>query len=341
MIVDSEPIRSAARRDHEAVRTRMEAMERQIESFERQELPAYQRWVHLNFGPQLTELRETELTAASKEAILERIEYYQIWGNMSPVHAYAKVKSELENPDSDAEVSSTDPYETNTDFGGCIDEDEDLYNIYEAVKDEFEKETGFEAPDFDSFKYAIGLGSKQKGEVDNKADSRNARIKKLYRKIARFLHPDFCGQFSLREQRLWNRAQEAYKARDVISLETVLSHLEAASSGPLFALSVSDILENTKEMRSRVDYLEEDLKQARRHPAWRFTQKTEKQLKSLRKSVENEIVRTLQESRENLAFVDATLRELESAHNRRASRKRRSRRWKGTAPMPKQASFQF
>jgi hypothetical protein len=65
MIVDSEPIRSAAHRDNETVRARMEAMERQIESFERQELPACQRWVHLNFGSQLTEIRETELTAAS------------------------------------------------------------------------------------------------------------------------------------------------------------------------------------------------------------------------------------------------------------------------------------
>ena len=271
MIVDNEPIRSTAHRDNETIRARMEAMKRQTVSFERQELPACQRWVHLNFGPQLTEIRETELTAASKEAILERIEYYQIWGNMSPVSAYAKVKGELENPDLHEEDGSADPYETNTDFGSYIDEDDDLYNIYEAVKEQFENETGFEAPDFDSFKYAIGLESNQAGEVANEADSRNARTKKLYRKIARILHPDLCGQFSLREQRLWNRAQEAYRAGDVIELETVLSHLEAESLGPLFALSVSDILENTREMQFRVDYLEEDLKQARRHPAWRFT----------------------------------------------------------------------
>jgi hypothetical protein len=35
----------------------------------------------------------------------------------------------------------------------------------------------------------------------------------------------------MREQRLWHRAQEAYKTGDVVSLENVLSHIEAAAAG--------------------------------------------------------------------------------------------------------------
>ena len=66
MLVDGEPDRRAAREAYEKVRARMEVMEKQIDSFERQELPAYQRWVHLNFGPLLTELRETK-SASSKQ----------------------------------------------------------------------------------------------------------------------------------------------------------------------------------------------------------------------------------------------------------------------------------
>ena len=93
----------------------------------------------------------------------------------------------------------------------------------------FEQETGTRAPDFNSFKYAIGLENKQSRGGGDKADSESAHIKRLYRKIARSLHPDCCDQFSLREQRLWHRAQEAYKARGVVALETVLSHIEAAA----------------------------------------------------------------------------------------------------------------
>jgi hypothetical protein len=342
MITDGEPVRRAARMAHEKMRSKMEVLEKQIINFEQQELPAYQRWVFLNFGPLLAELRETDLAVENKEIILERVEEYEVWENMSPVHAYAKVKSEMQNPDCSTERNSHDLNDEAADVDDLSGEDEeDLRNIYEAASSMFEQETGHSAPDYNSFKDAMGIGSKQSKSGDTQANNRQSRIKKLYRRIARNLHPDCSDQFSLREQRLWHRAQEAYKAGDVIALETVLSHIEAAAAGPLFASSVSDLMENTREMRTRIGYLEEDLQQARAHLAWRFTQNNKNQLDSLRRRVEKEIKSSLQQAESDLAIAESMLQELEFSYARWAARKHKAHKSKRTAASVKQADFQF
>jgi len=339
MIIDGEPIRQAARQEHEKIRIRMEKMERQIDCFEGQDLVAYQRWLYLNFGPLLAELRETELATAAKEAILDRVEEYQIWDNVSAARAYAKVKSEMENRGFDPEPDSANQDQPGTDFDG--ESDEDLHNLYEAASYMYEQETGFEAPDFESFKDALSVANANKRGKEDKNDSGTARIKKLYRKIARSLHPDFSDSFSLREQRLWHRAQEAYKAGDIIALETVLSHIEAASSGPLFASNVSELMDSTREMRTRVECLEEDLHQAHRHPAWRFPQKTGIQLVSLRKRIGKEIGQSLAQARSDLAAAEAELRQLEIARSRMAARERKPRKSRRAGSAPQQTGFRF
>ena len=96
-----------------------------------------------------------------------------------------------------------------------------------------------------------------------------------------------------------------------------------------------------KEMRTRIDYLEEDLYQVRQHPAWRFTQKNPNQLGSLRKRAEKEITLALQQVRRDLAAAEAELQELEFAYARFAARKRRDRESNRAAASARQASFQF
>jgi hypothetical protein len=334
MLVDGEPIRRATRQAHEKIRARMEAMERQIDCFERQDLVAYERWLHLSFGPFLADLRESASAIAAKEDILDRVEEYQIWDNISAARAYAMVKNEMESPASDVEhESDSDDFDDES--------DEDLHNLYEAASYMYEQETGDEAPDFESFKDALGIENTMTREKENKADPGSARLKKLYRKIARILHPDFSDSFSLREQRLWHRAQEAYKAGDLIALETVFSHIEAASAGPLFASTVSELMDSTREMRMRVEYLEKDLYQARQHPAWRFTQNTKAQMESLHKRVGREIEQTLRQAKAHLADVEAELQRLENALSRMTARKSKKRKSKNSAVTSGQTGFNF
>ena len=103
----------------------------------------------------------------------------------------------------------------------------------------------------------------------------------------------------------------------------------------------SDLMQNTKEMRTRVNYLEQDLYEARQHPAWRFTQKTQTQLASLKKRVEKEINQSIDQARRDLASAEADLQQLELAYTRMVARKNKSRKRRATAPTARQANFDF
>jgi len=126
----------------------------------------------------------------------------------------------------------------------------------------------------------------------------------------------------------------------VVALETVFSHIEAAAAGPLFSSSVADLLENTREMRTRVSYLEEDLRQARQHPAWRFTQKSQSQLQQMHKRAEKELKLSLQQAHSDLAAAETALQELEFAYARMIARKK-ARKAKKTAASAKQETLPF
>jgi hypothetical protein len=246
------------------------------------------------------------------------------------------------DPDQDSE-DSEDPESLGADsenFDFNEDSERDIRNMYEAAKSVYEKETGFKPPDFESFKKMMGIGDANNQNREDSDGSKSSRIKTLYRRIARSLHPDFSDSFSIREQQLWHRAQAAYRAGDLIGLETVFSHIEAATSGPLFAASVSELIERTREMRQRITYLEEDLFQARQHPGWRFAQKTATQVEALRKRAKKEIEQSLRQAKDHLASVEAEVQELENALFRMNTRKRKKKK-RNPIATPRQKGFSF
>jgi hypothetical protein len=341
--IDGDPVRRAARKAHERIRVRMESIEKEIESFEGEDLAAYQRWLHSSFGPLLTELRDLDINISAKQDILDRVNDYQYWENISPARAYALVKHDMVNqdPDMNPEIAGQD--RPGPDFDDFDDSsDEELRSVYEAASYMFESQTGFEAPDFESFKEALGMGGARPAGKDGMKESGQARVKKLYRTIARILHPDISDSFSVREQRLWHQAQEAYRQGDIIGLETVLAHLEAASSDPIFAPTVSELMDRTREMREMVQFLEEDLKEARLHPGWQFCRKNAVQIESLRKRLRKELERSLNQAKNCLADVEAELQKLENALSKMQSHKRKKDRKSRTyADGTGQARFTF
>ena len=341
VLADGEAVRRQARLDHDQARATMESIEKELEKFERQDLPAYHRWMYLNFGPLLTELRAVDQAASAKEAILERIDFYCFWENISSVQAYAKVKREGENPDPDLETEFAYQKEEKTNYEAFSDQSEqDLRDMYEFTRRVFEREFGTDAPSFEEFKRLMDA-EKAEPAINKVSDREKERIKRLYRRIARHLHPDCSGRFSPWEQQLWLRAQQAYKKGNVNELETVLSHIEASDTGPLFASTLSDLLQSTREMKARITFLEEELREARRHPAWKFTQKSSRRLDSLRQRTEQEIIQALNQARSDLASAEAELLKLEIAYARTLARKPKPARSKGMHSDPRQTSFSF
>ncbi|MFQ5741165.1 MAG: J domain-containing protein [Acidobacteriota bacterium] len=361
MIVDNEPVRRAARESYEKVRASLEAVEQKIDAYWRQEFPAYQRWMSLNFGPELTDLREITLAAAAKKAFLDRIAYCEIWCGMSRLRAYARVKNECEKTGSPGEGSwdpsgnsaddawEDDRYGVNEDWSDLASEISDnlsaeeeaaLRIVYEMASEMFTEETGLDAPDFETFRRAVGFPGKHSGIGKGNANAETERLKKLYRSIARNLHPDRGGAFSPREQQLWHRAQDAYKSGDSRGLQIVLSHLETEGMSPAAYQTVSEMRELAAETRLRIFFLEDELRSLQHDPSWRFTQKNEKQLKRLHKRVGRELTSALQEAQNALASMDIELAGLEATQNRVLAKRKTSRRSK-KEHAPDQIAFNF
>jgi hypothetical protein len=358
MVVDNEPIWRAARESYEKVRAQMQALEQEIDAHWRQELPAYERWIHLHFGPELTDLREVTIAADGKETFLDRVAYYENCCGMSLLEAYARVKSESERTETSGEGSWTpdgsfadDAWEDAEDDvlqawrdlasqifdGRSAEEEEELRIVYEMVSETLADEIGLDAPDFETFRREVEHPEREK----DRANAETERLKKLYRRLARNLHPDGGREFSPREQRLWHQAQDAYKNGDSRGLEIVLSQLDIEGSSPADHQTLSELRELEAETRRRTSLLEEELRALQQENCWGFTRKNEKQLKRLHKRVARELDSALRKARSVLASVDLELADLEAAHNRALAKRKTPRRPQRAYVAPGQVAFNF
>lgn len=361
MVVDNEPIWQSARASYTKAWTQMQVLEEKIDAYWRQDVPAYERWVHSHFGRELTELREAALDADDKKAFLDRVVYYEIRWGMSSLEAYARAKSENEMTGAPDESSWTSDDSFGNDAwegedaeydlqqawrdlvsqicdGSSCEREPELRMVYEMLSEIMAAEFNLDAPDFETFKREVSRPDKEMGGNNGQTED----PKKLYRKLARILHPDSGRAFSPREQRLWHQAQEAYKHGDSTGLEIVLSQLDLEDSSATDHRTVSGLRELEAETRRRTCMLEKELRALQRENCWGFTRKNEKQLKRLHERVARELRQALREVRSVLTSLEIELADLETAHNRSLTRKKRPRKSKRPPSVPpEQTAFNF
>jgi hypothetical protein len=102
-------------------------------------------------------------------------------------------------------------------------------------------------------------------------DEAAERVKTLYRKIVRLLHPDAAGSLSGAELELWHGTQAAYQERDVFTLELILARCARVGTKQL---RYSELLGLVEEARERLAILNHALIVLAERPSWRFRQIT-------------------------------------------------------------------
>jgi hypothetical protein len=374
IVIDERPIRDAAFKAYQKAEKQIAMAREEIEAFETRDLPAFSRWEAQVFGPLMTELREVTSALEEKNHLLALIDEERFWTNCSRVVAYRRVMEAKNNPtpspvrpewDPDFEPSRSGNRTVPKVFGesdlppGFDIEEYDrlsrrqkreIYEFYEDAALMFELLYGVEAPHFDD------LVEQER----NRRHGRTAaeppplehhfapapqppptrdwdRIKELYRTLVRRLHPDMGGAQTARERDLWHQVQDAYKARDLEWLEAISGRLDAARQNGA-SLSIQILRRMTADLQCALHGLRSQLSKHRRHPAWKFHERTAALAKfesKRRRALESELAN----HRRRLGEIERILGDLAERASRPAKSKKKANA--PTASKPVQELFPF
>ena len=222
--------------------------------------------------------------------------------------------------------------------------------LFETMAELYEAMTGEPAPSLEEALASDRAGRNGGGARRNAAPTSAApaqsaanrgadRIKELYRKVVRQLHPDANGEFAPRERELWHEVQAAYQARDLDRLEAVAARVEIGGDAVASArTSVGVLLRISRELRDALQSVRRQLGMARKQPAWRFREK-KSGVGPLETRRRRQLEKALNDSRHELSRATAILDDLalraEKPRKKQPSKKAPSR----SIPRDKQMDF--
>jgi hypothetical protein len=272
LVVDNEPIRQKAQRDYQKATRDLNKAKNETERFHSQDKPLFTRWLHANFGALLTEMRDLQVKLHETQDLVNEVQQEYFFGGHSSIgQAYRTVLHRRSHPEE--EQSTSEP---------TVDPEEDA-----DFRQNFEDAMREAAEEFQ--------GRFQRAQPSRPRQTRD-RLKQLYRKLARRLHPDNGRKLSPRETDLWHRTQAAYDAGHVEILETILSLLDVDENGTR-TTAISTLLRLTADLKKTLRGIKRELTALRRDIAWNFSQREDHL--EIRRSTEA----MLQADREKLVWL--------------------------------------
>jgi len=294
--VDGARIRQKIKREYEKVRRELEKAQEELDRFQQKDMPAYNQWVNRHFGPALAELRETTRRVRELEQLFLEIQTEILFKGSSEAEAYADIMERRNNPEPPPED----------------EEDEDPFSQH--ANEHARRGSG---PEF----------AESSGPTNNRPQPgprSTARLKELYRALARLLHPDAQKEMTPQKREWWHEAQAAYEAGDVEQLEQILSLCEIADAGTTGKATLSMLQRLSAQLKRSLRHLKRQLTVSRRDPAWNFTNRTD--LPQLNASIRRELNHDLRLMQEQLKAMELEVAALADRSQRRRAPRRRSRR---------------
>lgn len=292
VVVDNREIRQKTQKDYEKVRAKLSESQQTLDRFHRKDRPAFSQWFHRKFGKTLTEIRNVQQQLFERQELLWEIEDEQFRSDCTFQEAHRRVMRRRESPAPEPEHEDAgsshkqshnhdDPF---ADLGGQFDDFAKTFQQFFEFTDE---------PDSNS----------SAGRMDTEPKhSAPARVKELYRKVVRKLHPDSQQNMSPRHTEWWHQAQEAYQKNDAEQLEVILALCELEDQKNTKSTSISILTQIIRQFRRSLRKLQAQIRQCREDPAWDFS--TRRDVRILSARIETELT-------ENLASLQNRLHVLE------------------------------
>lgn len=344
ILVDQEALRSAASGQCGKCMESIEKARADLARFEREDRPAFERWMAAKFGQSLTELRTVEAQYAEKAALAEAIEMELIFGGSQSHHeAYLVVMKRRERV---AQGFAPEPEEGPGAAGASAadeDDDEDGDDMDRFILGEKFEEYCAQIlgrnPDqlnrreydalFKEFKRKISgqdagaeprKASPPPRAASSAAGSPEARVKELYRLLVRRLHPDTRADGDATVAEVWHEVQAAYAKGDVGRLETLLAFADVREKRFGAHTSLGQMRAVISDLVRTLHALRRSLSEARKAPAWNFSGMPDRA--GLERQTRAELTRDLFRRRAELADINRVLENWTRTPIRRRSAKR-------------------
>ena len=325
--IEQAPLRARAAGECTDMMARLEQARRCWHQFERQDKPAFVRWRAREFGALLSTARDVEDKIRDAQNLIHEVEMEMRRKIQDPHSAYRRVLFRRENPgvaengETSSNGSQSTPhlseFEQETLFQEWVQKflgtnpanmDDDAYSTsFEVFKSHmFVRPEG--APDRSEFR-PEGV---RRSAVDEEPASAtepetiDPRIKKIYRRLVRRLHPDLRADGDATVSSLWHEVQEAYAAGDVARMELLLA-LSDLSNVPGASTTLSQMLSALRELTRSVRALELSLAEARREDSWNFARTGPSE--HLRSRVERQLKHELASRQQRLELLTRTIAE--------------------------------
>jgi len=295
VVVDQVPLRRSLAAECAAAMACLEEARLGWHKFERQDKPAFVRWRAREFGALLSQARDVETAIRDAQTLIHEVEMEMRRGFQNAYGAYQRVMFRRQNP-AEAAAEPAGPAapspgapERLSDFekealfqewvqrflGTNPDKmDDDAYATTFAV---FKSHMFFgprEEPLVAEVNGEEEKGRSAKEEETGKEEEElvtvDPRVKELYRKLVRRLHPDLRADGSAEVSSLWHEVQEAYAAGDVARLEILLALGNIQSNRLDDETTLSQMRSVLAELNRSVRALEKSLREAESEDAWNF-----------------------------------------------------------------------
>ncbi len=328
VVVDQEPLRDSLAADCREAMSRLETVRAGWHHFERKDKPAFARWRAREFGALLSAARDVETQIADAQTIIYEVEMEMRRVFQDAATAYERVMSRRGNPAAAAREEASRARDAGTGRKVSDFEKEALFQDWvksalgtnpdkmddEAYTASFEafKQHMFRAPPVEPRLERPRPASRRAGNFEEVAEDTDAepavdaRVRELYRRLVRRLHPDLRADGSAAVSPLWHEVQEAYAASDVARMEILLalSDIEANRTAEQTLSQMHTVL---AELERAAWALAQSLREAEGEDAWNFARTGANP--SLRILVERQLKSDLAVRRQRLDLLQRTIAE--------------------------------
>src|SRR4051794_11622272 len=298
VLIDQAPLRRSVASQCSAAMARLEKVRMGWHQFEREDRPAFVRWQAREFGALLSKAREVEDQIRDGQVLIHEVEMEMRRHFQDPRSAYHRVMYRRQNPG--AAIDTEPEYQGDRDRAGGTRklsefEQEALFQEWvqkflgtnpdkmddEAYSSTFEvfKSHMFRAPPEErrsgnrqrpAEKERLPRPEGANSEEEELPEALDPRVKELYRRLVRRLHPDLRADGSAAVSALWHEVQEAYGASDVARMELLLALSDIESQQLGEATSLFQMQSVLAELNRSCRALEMSSREAEAEDAWNF-----------------------------------------------------------------------